>query len=103
MKKGDIVIISALLVLSAASALLIFPHKKGNTVKVTQNGQTVYEGSLYENKELFLGTNTLEIKNGHIKMVSADCKNQICVNHKEISRSGESIICLPNKITAEIE
>ena len=36
-------------------------------------------------------------------MESSDCHNQVCVNHKPISRSGESIICLPHKVVVQIE
>ena len=38
------------------------------------------------------------IQNGEVFMENSNCKNQICVKHKKISRSGESIICLPNKV-----
>ena len=47
--------------------------------------------------------NTVEIKDGAVAVTNADCKNQICVNHAAITKKGESIICLPNKVIAEIE
>ena len=36
-------------------------------------------------------------------MKSSDCRNQVCVNHAPISRSGESIICLPHKLVVRIQ
>ena len=33
----------------------------------------------------------------------ADCPDKLCVHQKAVSRDGESIICLPNKVVVSIE
>ena len=33
----------------------------------------------------------------------ADCPDQICVNHRPVSRNGESIICLPNEVVVSVK
>ena len=43
------------------------------------------------------------IKDGTVDMVEASCKNQICVHEGKISRSGQSIVCLPNRVSIVIE
>lgn len=103
LKKGDFIIILSVLLLALASSALILSPESGKTVTVKENNKTVYSGSLYENKTVKLAGNTVEIKNGKVRVSSADCKNQICVNHKPICKKGESIICLPNKVLAEVE
>ena len=104
LKKGDIIIIITVLALTlASSALLIFGKGEGRTVTVKENNEVVYKGSLYENKVIELTGNTVEIKDCAVTETNADCKNQICVNHSAITKKGESIICLPNKVIAEIE
>lgn len=104
LKKGDIIIIITVLALTlASSALLIFGKGEGRTVTVKENNEVVYKGSLYENKVIELTGNTVEIKDCAVTVTNADCKNQICVNHSAITKKGESIICLPNKVIAEIE
>ncbi|MBR7133913.1 MAG: NusG domain II-containing protein [Clostridia bacterium] len=104
MKKGDIaVILSVLAVTAAAFCIIRFTGVRGTTVKISQNNTTLYELSLFEDKKIALSGNTVEIKNGAVSVISADCKNQICVNHKAISKKGESIACLPNKVIVEIE
>ena len=104
LKKGDIFIIITVLALAIASSALLFTSRgEGRTVIVKENNETVYKGSLYENKVIKLIGNTVEIKDGAVTVTQADCKNQICVNHAAINEKGESIICLPNKVIAEIE
>ena len=104
MKKGDITIILSVLVIIAASfCALRFFGSAGKTVKISQNNTPIYELSLSEDKEIALSGNTVEIRNGSVRVISADCKNQICVNHKPISKKGESIVCLPNEVIIEIE
>lgn len=104
LKKGDILIILSVLMPALVSSVLIFTlPRAGNTVTVKVNNELVYKGSLFENKVIRLDGNTVEIKDGKVSVTQADCKNQICVNHKAITEKGENIICLPNKVIAEIE
>jgi len=49
-----------------------------------------------------VGICTLVINKGEVYMESADCPNQICVHHSRISRKGETIVCLPNRVVIEI-
>lgn len=104
LKRGDKVIIASVLGLIILSSALLFLGKTdGRTVTIRENNKLIYKGSLYENKVIELNGNTVEIKDGAVTVTNADCKNQICVNHGAITKKGESIICLPNKVIAEIE
>lgn len=104
MKKGDRIIIflvSAAFLLSAVT--LILSGGKGSRVVVKQNGNVIYNESINKNKTVTTKTNVIVIKDGKVYMETSSCKNQICVNTGEISKKGESIICLPNQITVEIK
>lgn len=104
LKKGDKVIIASVLGLIILSSALLFLGKAdGRTVTIRENNKLIYKGSLYENKVIELPGNTVEIKDGAVTVTKADCKNQICAKHTAITNKGESIICLPNKVIAEIE
>ena len=46
--------------------------------------------------------NKVLIRDRKVRMEDADCPDQICVNHRAISRDGESIICLPNQTVVTI-
>ena len=104
MKKWDkIIIVSVLALAVICFALSLLFGGGGKQVIISQNNKVVYEGSLFEEKTVNLDSNVIKIENGKALMQSADCKNQICVNHKEISKKGESIICLPNSVIVEIK
>lgn len=49
-----------------------------------------------------VGKCILVISDGKADMESADCPNQICVHHGAISHTGETIVCLPNRVVIEI-
>lgn len=107
-KKADIIIAAAVLVAAAIVFLCINSFADpGKTVEVEQNGTVVAEFELgtdavYEVKNDGKVTNTVEIKNGAARITSADCPDKICVHHREIKKSGESIICLPNKVVVSV-
>ena len=103
-KRSDIIIFAA--VIAAAAAIFgIFRlnESNGTSVLITENNQTVYKGSIHTDKTVKLSGNTVVIKNGYATVSKADCKNQICVNHKKISKKGETMVCLPNKVIVEIK
>ncbi len=107
LKKKDLLLVAIIL---AAAGLMFFLYKLSGahdagciTIKV--NGETEGVYSLAEDREIDIngGTNHLVIKNGKADMTEADCPDKLCVKQKEISKNGESIICLPNKVIVEAD
>ncbi|MCR4991648.1 MAG: NusG domain II-containing protein [Lachnospiraceae bacterium] len=49
-----------------------------------------------------VGKCILILSDGKANMESADCPNQICVHHSAISHTGETIVCLPNRVVIEV-
>lgn len=102
MKKWDFIVISLLVALAVIGFVLIGLFSAPSVkVIISQNNEIVYEGKISEDKQIKLQNNVVVIKNGEVFMEESNCKNQICVKHKKIKRSGESIICLPNKVIIE--
>ena len=76
----------------------------GSTVSVTVNGEPFGEYSLYFDNVYQIGeNNTLSVKDGSAYMSYAACPDKTCVNMGKISKVGERIICLPNRVTVEIK
>ena len=107
MKKRDIILTLSLLVI-AGVFLLIFNLNKstGKTVVITENGSVYGTYNLSEDKVIDInstyGHNKVIIKDGKVHMEEADCPDKYCVDKGEISKTKESLICLPHKLVVEI-
>ena len=106
MKKKDGILILAVLVVAAAAWLAVTflaPGGKAN-VRITVDGQLYGEYPLMQDKEIPIGeTNVCEIKDGKVRMIWADCPDQLCIRQKELDEKGQgTIICLPNKVVIEV-
>lgn len=109
LKKGDIIVASVILAVCAVLflALYVFNGNMGSYVEIEQNGVVIHTMPLDTNAVFNIEsggkvTNTVEVKNGSVSVTYADCPDQICVNHAPINLSGESIICLPNKVVVSV-
>lgn len=105
--RNDFILI-ALIVIIAVISFLAFKitQKSGVCVAVSVDGETIAEYPL--NKDLKkdiitdYGKNVLVIKNGEAYVLEADCPDKICAGHRAVSKTGESIVCLPHKLVLSI-
>lgn len=113
MKKNDVILIAALLVVALLTAGGMRIWQMNNT-KDTANVVVTIDGEVYgtyplsedrtERIELPDGSyNTLVISDGYADVTEASCPDQICVKHNHIRYSKESIVCLPNKVVVTVE
>lgn len=111
-RKNDIILIAVLAVIALISYVGIGFFQGANT----SNGVAVVtiDGEEYGRYPLVADTterivlpdgsyNLLEIKDGKADITDASCPDGICVNHRAVSKRGQSIVCLPNKVVVEIE
>lgn len=124
-RQSDLYLALVLLILAGMAFGYMKLHgRRGKTVTVTVNGEIYGAYPLDWDKEIIIkpgaGTesggndtmknpargdtwkNILVIRDGYADMTEADCRDRICVEHKPISRTGETIVCLPHKIVVEI-
>ncbi len=106
-RKHDVIFICALLaVLCALGYFVMITGKTGDTVTVTVDKTVFGEYPLNVDRSVEIRTkntlNVLVIKDGQATVESASCPDGICARHKAISRDGESIICLPNKVVITV-
>lgn len=102
MKIREVIIIAGILLLSITSYLIIeFTKKPGESVIIKINGEEVATYSLDDNGiyEINGGTNILHIEDGYAWLVDANCPDKLCVKSGRISKDGETITCLPNKVS----
>ncbi len=94
-----------MLCLSLLTVFIMFLSKKdGKRACVEIDGEAIAEYSLSVNAEYPLngGTNILKIENGEVYLIYANCPDKTCVKTGKICYVGQSIICLPNKLTVVI-
>lgn len=112
MKKNDLILIISILVITLIVVLGMNIWQRQNTDEsamavVTIDGKEYGAYPLSENRtetiKLSDGSyNVLKIFDGYAEVTEASCRDQICVNHFRIHYSGETIVCLPNKVVVEI-
>lgn len=102
----DFVAVAMVLAVLIASIVML-TAKKGGTVEVYVDGKLTYSYSLDKNRTFTVdcdnGKNVVEIKDGKVSVIDADCKNRACVKSKAISKKGEQIVCLPHKLIVVIK
>lgn len=105
MKKRDIIFICAILALSAILFVTFeFFKCDGAYVSVKVDGKEIAAYSLLTDGEYILngGTNRLVIRNGKASLHDSSCPDKLCEKLGEISKSGETITCLPNRLTVTV-
>lgn len=104
-RRIDIIVIASLLLLSLIVLLVIsLAKKEGAIARVEIGGEIVGEYPLDVNKEYSLngGTNILTIKDGAAYMTYSECPDHTCERVGKIKFVGETIVCLPNKVSVTI-
>ena len=107
LKKADILLIAGILF----AAVVLFCAQwlfaaQGETVVVTVNGEEIARYPLHTAVTVTLegvgGQNWLVIENGTARIEEADCPDKLCARHAAISRTGDSIVCLPHRLTVTV-
>lgn len=101
--RADIVLGLVLLAVGISSGFAVNAFgEEGNSVKVEVQGKLYGEYSLDKDREVVIDEdghiNKFIIKDGAAKMVEANCPDGYCLRDSAISKTNESIVCLPNKV-----
>jgi len=49
-----------------------------------------------------LGMSVVEIRSGKVRMASSPCPDKLCMRMGRIGSPGESVLCVPNRVSATI-
>ena len=106
MKKNDFILIISVVIISLSAFLFLHLTKDEGvgSVVVKVDGELFGTYDIKSDLEIDINnSNTLVIEDKKVYMKDATCPDKLCIKQKEISRDGESIICLPNKVIVTIE
>jgi len=111
-KAGDIVLV--LLVVSAAIASMVLVSRasageRGSLAIIEVNGKEVRRLELSDKQgyrtltvQGTLGDSTVAVENGKVWMAKSACRDRLCVGMGRIDSTGQSIVCLPNRVVIRI-
>ncbi|MBQ9662176.1 MAG: NusG domain II-containing protein [Oscillospiraceae bacterium] len=108
--KRDLILVGILLI--AALLLFLFVRKNqekdtgnGAQAVVTVDGAEIGRYPLNKNGTFPLndGSNILVVENGEAWVSEANCPDKVCMGMGKISRNGEFIACLPNRLIVVVE
>lgn len=109
--KKWIVIFAAVLIMCAAAFLVLrMTGERGNIAVIRVDGEVYKKIDLntvavaYDMEiETEFGYNKINIAPDGISVVKADCRDHICIDQGKVSTEGVPIVCLPHRLTIEIE
>lgn len=102
-RKGDFVIAAAVILI--AVGIWLFPFARGERatkVEIYSDGKLSYTHSMYGEFEEEVSGCTVKLSDGKVSVSSATCPDKVCVRTGEISKSGEIIVCVPNRVSVKI-
>ncbi|SJZ76554.1 hypothetical protein SAMN02745116_01362 [Pilibacter termitis] len=111
-KTWDIIILTCLL-LASFTPWVITSIQHQNNSKVTYVAELrannkkirtfdLSKNTTFEYKDKDGDYNKIVVKDGKIRIVEANCADQICVRRGWISQGGQTIVCLPHKLVIEV-
>lgn len=119
MKKRDVFLILAVVLIAAALLLVMSMSNRGKEaagrMKVYVDGKlydivTIVNGRDYEVKQKDGSVNVIRMTENGFYMLSSTCHNQLCIEQGEANADnwnkrslGTHVICLPNRVDVELE
>lgn len=107
--KADILVIGCVLIVALLFCVIPSLHQtKGpGEIVILQDGAQVGRYLLTEDNTITVtdekgGYNLILITEGTVRVTDANCPDKLCVQKRQISNNGESIICLPHKLVIQI-
>ncbi len=103
-----LIILLALIVIIGFVFMKYQQQKNAFTVEVSVDGTTISSYGLDDEVDTWIegyqgGQNHLVIHDGFAKIDEADCPDKLCVKQGEISKSGETVVCLPHRVVVTVK
>lgn len=103
--RNDIILIVALLLLAGIGLTLFFCLQKKENLKVYiySDKELVETVDLGESREVVVNDVIIVIEQNSVYVKYSKCKDQICVHQGKITSAGQTITCLPQRVSVRIE
>ncbi|WP_455538636.1 NusG domain II-containing protein [Terrisporobacter sp.] len=106
-KKDFILIFFVVLIIAGAFGINYFFNTKNvNAIEIYVDNKLYKTYDIKDEEEIKIkskkGYNIVKIHGGGAEMIDASCPDKICIKEGIITKSNESIVCLPNKVHIKI-
>lgn len=112
LRVGDIVVVVVVVTASVVSMFAVAqarPGAPGAEAIVEVNGREVHRFVLSDGQprreirvEGMNGPSTVVIEDGRAFMLESTCRDKICIGMGRVDSSGQSVVCLPNRVVIRI-
>lgn len=113
MKRGDLWLIAIVLIALGITSWMMFQQRAASDsydgvkyARITVDRDHYRTVRLDEEQMIEIrtkyGYNLLQVKDGGVRMIEGDCRDDLCVLMGFKDRIGDTIVCLPNRVLVEI-
>ncbi len=102
LRKGDFLAACAVIILATALFSVTISSSDGNAAEVKKDGRVEYILPLEKDAEISVSGCTVRVLNGKVSVISSTCPDKVCEKTGEISKSGEVIVCVPNRVEVSV-
>lgn len=95
-------VIIGLVLLGSIAVIFVMNNSRSSKTAVITCGEVKSELPLEKDGVFELEGAEFEIKDGKIRIINAACPDKLCEKTGFIGAPGQSIICVPNKITVSV-
>lgn len=105
--KGLVAAAALIFVIGISGSIFVLCSPSKNRVNIVRDGEVLssFDLSKEENRSFVIkygdSSNTVEIKDGKIRVSEAECPDKTCVRTGWLSSSAMPIVCLPNHLIIE--
>ncbi len=105
--KGDVILITFIALLSAVLFMLSFTGNRGALkAEIYLDGEKVQEIMLSdtdESRTLKVGECELLIEKDGVTFLSSRCSDKLCIKKGKLTRNGDTMACVPEKVVVNIK
>lgn len=101
-KKGDILIVAAVVIVAGLFMLWQSLNKDNLTAVITVDGEIIQTVNLSAKEEKIIIPDTepkvkIVAENGTIRFDYAECEDKLCISYGKLEKKGDTAVCLPSK------
>ena len=101
-RKGDFLIIAAVITVAVGIWMFPFGQEEATDVCIFEDGKLAYTSPIDVPFEKEISGCTVRVSDGKARVISSTCPDKICISTGEISKSGEIIVCVPNRVSVKM-